>query len=106
MEKFLQIVEPTTQPDELKMDPEKSNFFDSKLKVRDFAKISSSEFQNLSFDDKSSLFKKYYAEMLANIQRVKVNYFFAFVWLFFVCILTEFGLALIKILKLSFFVCR
>ena len=44
MEKFLQIVEPTTQPDEMEMDPEKLKFFTSKLKVWDFAKVSSSEF--------------------------------------------------------------
>ena len=44
MDKLLQIVEPTTQPDEVEMDPEKLKFLNSKIKVWDFVKISSSEF--------------------------------------------------------------
>ena len=35
------------------------------LKVWDFAKTSSSELQSLSFDNKSSLLKTYYVEMLS-----------------------------------------
>ena len=87
MEKFLQIVEPTTQPDEMEMDPEKLNFFNSKLKVWDFAKVSSSEFQNLLFDNKSSLLKKYYVEMLAKYSDGKGKLFVCFClaifWLYF-----------------------
>ena len=63
MEKFLEIVEPTAQEDEVEMDPEKLNFL-IQVKVWDFAKISSSDFQSPSFDKKSSLLKKYYVEML------------------------------------------
>ena len=58
MEKFLAIIEPTAQPDEVQMDPERLQFFNSELKVWDFAKISSSEFQSLPSDHKSSLLKK------------------------------------------------
>ena len=65
MEKFLQIVEAPVQPNEVEMDPEKLNFFNSKLKVWNFAKISSSEFQNLPFDNKSSILIKYYVNMLS-----------------------------------------
>ena len=39
--------------------------FNSRLKVWDFAKILASEFQNLPFDDKSSILKKYYVDMLS-----------------------------------------
>ena len=65
MDKLLQIVEPTTQPDEVEMDPEKLTFLNSKLKVWDFAKTSSSETQSLSCDDKSNILIEYYVEMLA-----------------------------------------
>ena len=43
--KSLAIIEPTAQADKVEMDPENLKFFISKLKVWDFAKISSSEFQ-------------------------------------------------------------
>ena len=76
MDKLLQIVEPTTQPDEKEMDPEKLKFLNSKIKVWDFVKISSSEFRNLSFDNKSNLFKKYYVEMLAKYSEGKGKLFF------------------------------
>ena len=65
MEKLLAIIAPTAQADEVEMDPEKLKFFNSKLKVWDFAKISSSKFQNLLFDDKSSILKRYYVDMLS-----------------------------------------
>ena len=63
MEKFLQIIEAPVQPNEVEMDPEKLKVFNSKLKVWDFAKILASEFENLPFDDKSSILKKYYVVM-------------------------------------------
>ena len=47
------------------MDPEKLKFFNSRIKVLNFAKTSSSEFQNLSFDDKSRILKKYYVDILS-----------------------------------------
>ena len=65
MEKLLQIVEAPIQPNEVEMNPKKLKFFNSKLKVWDFAEISSSKFQNLLFDDKSSILKKYYVDMLS-----------------------------------------
>ena len=45
------------------MDPEKLKFFTSKLKIWDYANISSHEFQNLSFEDKSKILMNYYTEM-------------------------------------------
>ena len=86
MEKFLQIVEPTAKLDEVEMDPEKSKFFNSKLKVWDFAKISSSEFQNLSFDDKSNLLKKYYVEILAKYSESNGKLFFLFLSGYFLAV--------------------
>ena len=47
------------------MDPEKLKFSNSRIKVLNFAKTSSSEFQNLSFDDKSRILKKYYVDILS-----------------------------------------
>ena len=86
MEKFLQIVEPTAKPDEVEMDSEKSKFFNSKLKVWDFAKILSSEFQNLSFDDKSNLLKKYYVEILAKYSESNGKLFFLFLSGYFLAV--------------------
>ena len=86
MEKFLQIVEPTAKPDEVEMGSEKSKFFNSKLKVWDFAKISSSEFQNLSFDDKSNLLKKYYVEILAKYSESNGKLFFLFLSGYFLAV--------------------
>ena len=65
MEKFIQIVEAPTQSDEVEIDPEKLKFFNSKPNVWDFAKIPASEFQNLPFDNKSTILKKYYVDMLS-----------------------------------------
>ena len=60
------------------MDPEKLEFFNSKVKVWDIAKISSSEFQNLPFDDKSSILKKYYVDMLSKYSDGKGKIIFCF----------------------------
>ena len=79
MEKLLAIIAPTAQADDVEMDPEKLKFFNSKLKVWDFAKISPSDFQSLSFDDKSLLLKSYYAEMSSKCIGLKVNHFFVVV---------------------------
>ena len=65
MEYLLQIVEAPIQSNEVEMDQEKLKFFNSRLKVLNFAKTSSSEFQNVSFDDKSSILKKYYVDILS-----------------------------------------
>lgn len=68
------------------MDPEKLNFSNSKLKVLDFAKILSSELQSLSFDNKSSLLKKYYVERLARYTEDKGKIIFCcFLAIFWLC---------------------
>ena len=87
MEKFLQIIELTAQAHEAEMDPQKLKFFNSNLKVWDFAKISSSEFQSLSFDDKSRLLKNYYLEMSSKYTEGRGKRLFcccvAIFWLYF-----------------------
>ena len=86
MEKFLQIIELTAQADEAEIDPQKLKFFNSILKVWDFAKISSSEFQSLSFDDKSRLLKNY-LEISSKYTEGRGKQFFccflAIFWLYF-----------------------
>ena len=47
---------------EVEMDPEKLNFLNPNLQVWDCAKISTSEFQNLRFEDKSSILKTYHVD--------------------------------------------
>ena len=111
MEKFLLFVEPAAQADELEMDPEKLKFFNSKLKVWDFPKISLSKFQSLSFDDKSNLLKKYYVEMLARYTEGKDEIFCCcFLVIFWYCFLAEiwlkFSFAWAKFWVWALFVCR
>ena len=87
MEKLLAIIKPTAQPDEVEMDPDKVKFFNSKLKVWDFAKISPSEFRSLSSDDKLLLLKNYYVEMSCKYTEGRGKPFFycclAIFWLCF-----------------------
>ena len=94
MEKSLQIIELTAQADEAEIDPQKLKFFNSILKVWDFAKISSSEFQSLSFDDKSRLLKNYYLEISSKYTEGRGKQFFccflAIFWLYFDWILALF----------------
>ena len=65
MEQLLKIVEEPTPANEVEIDAEKLKFYNSQLKVWDYAKISAVEFQKLSFDDRSNILKKYYVDMTA-----------------------------------------
>ena len=76
MEQFLAIVAPTPQADEVEIDIKKLKFFNSKLKIWDFAKILPSEFRRLSFDDKSLLLKNYVVEMSSKYTEVRGKPFF------------------------------
>lgn len=58
MEKYLSIIEDLTSSNEVEIDADKLKFYNSQLKVWDYEKISASEFQKLSFDDKTSTLKK------------------------------------------------
>ena len=58
MEKLLSIIEDLTSSNEVEIDADKLKFYNSQLKVWDYEKISASEFQKLSFDDKTSTLKK------------------------------------------------
>ena len=87
VEKLFAIITTTVQPDEVEMDPEKLKFFNSELKVWDFAKVSPSEFQSLLFDDKSLFLKNYYIEISSKYTEVRGKSFFccclAIFWLCF-----------------------
>ena len=67
------------------------------LKVWDFAKTSSSELQSLSFDNKSSLLKTYYVEMLSKQPMGKGKTIFFVVWQFAIVFWLNFGFVLGKI---------
>ena len=64
MDEFLKIVEPTLS-NEVEIDVEKLKIYNSELKVQDSAKSSAVEFQKFSFDDRSSILKKYYVDITA-----------------------------------------
>ena len=72
------------------MDPEKLTIFKSKLKIWEFAKISSPEFQNLPSDDKSSILKKYHVDVLSKYPEFSKN-IQNILKLFFACFLANFG---------------
>ena len=57
MEEFLKIVEEPSSSSaaEVLIDGGKVNFFNSEVKVSEYAKISASDFQKFSFDNKSSI---------------------------------------------------
>ena len=65
MEEFLRMVEHSTLSQEVATDVEKLKFFTSRIKIWDYVKISSLEYQKLLFDDKSSILKNYYVDMSA-----------------------------------------
>ena len=65
MEKFLSITEDSTSSNEVEIDADKQKFYNSQLRVGDYAKISASELQKISFDNKSIILKIYYVDMLA-----------------------------------------
>ena len=58
MEEFLKIVEEPLST-EVATDYDRLEFFNSKLKVWDYVKISAADYQKLSFDYRSSILKKY-----------------------------------------------
>ena len=86
MEEFLRIVEePTSTSTEVEIDPEKLNFFTSKLKIWDYIKISALEFQNLSFEDKCKILTNYYTEMSSKcFLNTGKHFFYCFFILLFV----------------------
>ena len=59
MEDFLEVVEEPTTTD-VNIYAKKLNFFNTKLKIWDYSKISLSEYQNISVDDRSSILRNYY----------------------------------------------
>ena len=92
MDQLIQIIEAPISSDDVKMDPGKLKFFSSKLKIWDYAKITASEFQNLSYDDKANVLKKYYIDICSRYSSGsgKSFFFFVCVFLFFVFFISSF----------------
>lgn len=64
MEYFLRIVEEPSRPQtEITIDASKLKFFNTKVKIRDYARLSFVEYQKLCAEDRSSILKLYYPEM-------------------------------------------
>ena len=64
MDKFLKMVE-SKSSEEVTIDGERLKFFNSQLKVWEYVKISAVDYQKLSFDDRSSILKKYSVDISA-----------------------------------------
>ena len=60
----MSIIEDSTSSNEVEIEADKRKFYNSQLRVWDYAKISASEFQKLSFDNKSITLKIYCVDML------------------------------------------
>ena len=64
MKEFLRILEdPLPSSAEVTIDVDSLKIFNTKVKIWEYAKISASDFQKLSFDDRASILKNYYSDM-------------------------------------------
>ena len=79
MENFLRLVEQLAASEEVAI-AEKLKFFNRELKFWDYAKISSSDYQKLSFEDKFSILKSYYVDMSCTLGTGTII-IFCFFWL-------------------------
>ena len=76
MEKLLKIVEKPSST-ELAIDAGRLKFFNSKLKIWDYTKISIREFQKLLFDDRSNILKKFYMSAKYSVGAGKISFSFS-----------------------------
>ena len=79
MEEFLKIVEGSLSSTEVAIDGDKLKSYNTQLKMWDYAKVSAGNFQKPSFDDRSSILKKYYADISAKYS-VGASKMFVFFW--------------------------
>ena len=64
MKEFLRILEDLLPSSaEVTIDVDSLKIFNTKVKIWEYAKISASDFQKLSFDDRASILKNYYSDM-------------------------------------------
>ena len=64
MKEFLRILkDPLPSSAEVTIDADSLKIFNTKVKIWEYAKISASDFQKLSFDDRASILKNYYSDM-------------------------------------------
>ena len=64
MERFLRLVEEPSQQDEVQIDEKKLKQSLSKVEVWDYAMLTFTDYQRLSVDDRSSILKNYYNDMV------------------------------------------
>ena len=64
MERFLLFIEEPSQKDEVQIQEEKLKQFLSKVKVCDYPMLSFVDYHRLSVDDRSSILKSYYNDMV------------------------------------------
>ena len=62
------------------IDADRLKFFNTKVQIWEYAKISASNFQKLSFDNRASILKNYYSNMSA---KYSVGTGILFIYLFF-----------------------
>ena len=64
MEEFSRIdKEPSSFSAEITIDADRIKFFNTKVKIWEYTKISTSGFQKLSFDERASILKNYYSDI-------------------------------------------
>ena len=78
MERFLSIGEKPNH--DIEINEEKLKYFASQVKIWDYFNITHQKFLSLPSEKKSTLLKKYYAEL--ECRQLAGNSFFNFVWLF------------------------
>ena len=64
MERFLSLVEEPSQQEEVQIDKENLKQFLRKVKVWDYARLSFTDYQKFSVDDRSSILKNCYIDIL------------------------------------------
>ena len=100
MKEFLRILkDPLPSSAEVTIDADSLKIFNTKVKIWEYAKISASDFQKLSFDDRASILKNYYFI----IQTCRQNIMWVQVYCLFICF---FVLALVSLISCSKFVTR
>ena len=62
MDDFLKLVKKPSE-DQIEIDASRLKFFSSKVKIWDFARLSFTDYQKLSVEDRSFILKSYYAEI-------------------------------------------
>ena len=90
MEHFLSLVQEQPQQEVVQIDKEKLKQFLRKVKVWDYARLSFDDYQRLSVNDRPSILRNYYIDMVKKYSGPGKFLLFAIVWLFLLAILLLF----------------